>query len=497
MIVGYGDNNVGKYIIPVLLAGGVGSRLWPVSRESYPKQFCKLFDELSLLQKTAERAKYVSRASDLIVVTNENYYFLCKDQLEAMGDIFHVHYILEPCPRSTAPAVALAAQYACKYIHPDSILLVLPSDHHVKDYDDFKNTVEVAVNFAKKNKLVIFGVEPNSPKTSYGYIKKGDAFDKNGFQVSRFIEKPSLSMAKEFLLQEDFFWNSGMFLFKAKDYLNELNKLAHDIFAESIAAFQSTESQAGFFRVSKDFNYCRKGSIDYEVIEKTDKAVMLPLRTSWSDLGCWSSVGETVEGDSEGNVCYGDVIIEKCQNCLINSEGRRVLAIGIKDTVVVNTPDALLVIDKSYAQEVKIAVEQMKLQKDSVATEHRRIYRPWGFYEKLAVGMNYQVKYLMVNPKSALSLQLHHHRSEHWIVVSGEAEVMKGEAVFRLYPNQSTYIEKCTRHRLSNPNDELLLVIEVQSGEYFGEDDVIRFDDIYGRFISQTVYKSEASQIIK
>ena len=475
-----------KCIIPVLLAGGVGGRLWPVSRESYPKQFCKLFDKLSLLQKTAERAKYVSRAPDLIVVTNDNYYFLCKDQLEKMGPSC-VHYILEPCPRNTAPSIALAAKYACEYIHSDSILLVLPSDHYLKDCDNFRNTVEAAINFTEKNKLVVFGVEPHSPKTGYGYIKKGNALDENGFQVSRFIEKPSLSMAKEFLLQGDFFWNSGIFLFKAKDYLNELNKLAHDIFVESITAFQSTKLQAEFFRVNKNFSFCREGSIDYEVIEKTDKAVMLPLRTSWSDLGCWSSVGEATESDSEGNVCYGDVITEKCQNCLISSEGQRVLAIGIKDEVVINTTDALLVIDKSYAQEVKIAVERMKLQQDSVATEHKRIYRPWGYYEKLASGIDYQVKYLMVNPKSALSLQLHHRRSEHWVVVSGEAEVIKGETVFRLYPNQSTYIEKRTKHRLSNPSDQLLLVIEVQSGEYFGEDDVIRFDDIYGRFINQTV----------
>ena len=260
----------GKCIVPVLLAGGVGSRLWPVSRESYPKQFCKIFDELSLLQKTAERAKYVSKASDLIVVTNDNYYFICKDQLEVMGSSY-VHYILEPCPRNTAPAIALAAKYACEYIHPDSILLVLPSDHYLKDYDNFKDTVEAAINFTEKNKLVVFGVEPHSPKTGYGYIKKGDAFDENGFQVSRFIEKPSLSMAKEFLLHGDFFWNSGMFLFKAKDYLNELNKLAHDIFSESISAFQLTKLQAEFFRVSKNFSSCREGSIDYEVIKKQIK----------------------------------------------------------------------------------------------------------------------------------------------------------------------------------------------------------------------------------
>ncbi|MBW5802281.1 mannose-1-phosphate guanylyltransferase/mannose-6-phosphate isomerase [Coxiella endosymbiont of Ornithodoros amblus] len=472
---------MGKRIIPVLLAGGIGSRLWPVSRKSYPKQFCKLFDEFSLLQKTAERAKFVSEDSDLIVVTNDNYYFFCKDQLEAI-DLYNVHYVLESCSRNTAPAIALAAQYACEYIHPDSVLLTLPTDHYLNDHAYFKSTVRAAMNFVERNKLVVFGVEPQSPKAGYGYIEKGDAVDE-GFEVKSFIEKPSLSLIKEFLLQGNFFWNSGLFLFKAKDYLNELEKLANDIYIQSTKAFQATQSNLEFFRVNRIFDSCRAGSIDYEVMEKTNRAVILPLRTNWSDLGCWLSVGEMVEGDGAGNVCYGDVMVDKCQNCLISSEGRRVVAIGVKDQVIVSTPDALLVIDKACSQEVKRVVEQMKLQHDVAATEHQRMYRPWGFYEKLAAGADYQVKCLMVNPGSSLSLQLHRYRSEHWVVVSGEAEVVKGKSVFRLHSNQSTFIEKGMKHRLSNPGDEPLLIIEVQSGKYLGEDDIVRLDDTYGRVV--------------
>ena len=476
---------MGECIVPVLLAGGVGSRLWPISRESYPKQFCKLFDEFSLLQKTAERARYVSENSNLIVVTNDSYYFLCKDQLEAI-DVYDVHYILEPCSRNTAPAIALAAKYAYEYINPDSILLVLPSDHYLSDDVYFKSIVRVSMNFVEQHKLVVFGVQPYSPKTGYGYIEKGDALNE-GFKVNRFIEKPSLSMAKKFLLQGNFFWNSGLFLFKAKDYLNKLEKLANDIFVKSMVAFQATESSLEFFRVNKIFESCREGSIDYEVIQKTNSAVMLPLRTNWSDLGCWLSVGEMIKSDGAGNVCYGNVMIDECQNCIISSEVQRLVAIGVKDQVIVSTPDAILVMDKAYSQEVKIAVKQMKLQRDIVATEHWRMYRPWGFYEKLAAGANYQVKYLVVNPGSALSLQLHHYRSEHWVIISGEAEVVKGESVFRLYPNQSTYIEKGVKHRLSNPGGEPLLIIEAQSGEYLGEDDIVRLDDAYGRVVESSV----------
>ena len=468
-------------VTPVLLAGGAGTRLWPISRQSYPKQFCKLFDDLSLLQKTAERARYISGISDLIVVTHENYYFLCRDQLEAIG-FTNVHYILESYPKNTAPALALAAQYAHKYIDigSNTALLVLPSDHYLSDYVSFKSTVEKAFHLAEQNHLVIFGVEPHSPKTGYGYIKKGEPFI-TGFRVSRFIEKPSFQTAKNFFSQGGFYWNSGMFLFKAQTYLAELENLANDIFTETQKAFQATKKQSEFFRVSKNFNSCREGSIDYEVMERTTKAVMLPLRTEWNDFGCWSSVGETGKPDAQGNVQYGNVMISKCQNCLVTSESRRVVAIGLKDQVIVSTPDAVLVINKNHAQEVKGAVEQMKLQQDSVATEHRRIHRPWGFYEKLTSGPGYQAKYLVVNPHATLSLQLHHYRSEHWLIMSGEAEVVNGKNRFRLFPNQSTYIEKETKHRLSNPGNQPLLMIEVQSGEYLEEDDIVRFEDVYGR----------------
>lgn len=470
--------DLGK-VIPVLLAGGIGSRLWPVSRKSYPKQFCKLFDELSLLQKTAERARYVSGVSDLIVATNENYYFLCRDQLGVVG-CKDVHYILEPSPKNTAPAISLVAQYACKYIDPSITLLVLPSDHYFGGYAIFKSVVKKALHLSEQGYLVIFGVEPRSAKTGYGYIEKGDRFS-YGFRVNQFIEKPSLQKVKSFISQRRFFWNSGIFLFKAQTYLTELEKLANDIFIQTLKTFRVSKKQPDFFRVSEDFNFCREGSIDYEVMEKTNKAVMFPLSIPWNDLGCWSSVGETEKPDTDGNVQYGNVLVSKSQNCLVCSEGKRVVVVGVKNQVIINTEDAILVIDKNHTQEVKAVVEQMRLEQDPVVTEHRRIYRPWGYYEKLASGKGYQVKYLVVNPQASLSLQLHHYRSEHWIVVSGEAEVVNGNNHFRLFPNQSTYIEKETKHRLRNSSDQPLLMVEVQSGAYLGEDDIVRFEDAYGR----------------
>ncbi len=472
-----------KRIVPVILAGGSGTRLWPLSREGYPKQFCCLFGDASLLQQTAERANYVSGGADLIVVTNDKYYFLCKDQLDAMG-IKNAHFILEPCSRNTAPAILLAAAYAKEHICSDATLLIMPSDHHLNDYSSFKSVVDSAVSFAEQDKLVVFGVTPTAPKTGYGYIEAGDSLNAESFAVKRFVEKPSYDVAQEYLAQGSFYWNSGMFVFSAQSYLKELERYSNDIYTSSLAAFQSTTVENNYFRVDASFADCRSASIDYEVMEKTDNAVVLPLAVSWNDLGCWSSVAESGEIDDNGNVYRGDVLSRDSQNCFLSSEERRVVAIGVKDQVIVSTPDAVLVADKSYSQDVKKLVEQMKQQSDPVATEHRRVYRPWGFYETLALGPGYHVKRLMVNPGARLSLQLHHHRNEHWVVVKGEAEVVNGEKVFRLYTNQSTYIDKETKHRLSNPTDEPLFVIEVQSGTYLGEDDIERFDDVYGRTVA-------------
>lgn len=479
-------------IIPILLAGGSGTRLWPISRESFPKQFCKLLDDQSLLQKTAERAKFITDNSDLIIVTNDNYYFLCKDQIRSLG-IENVSYILEPCPKNTAPAIALAAQYVQKFIDPDALLLILPSDHFVRDPDYFKQIVTKGVDYCQQNQLLIFGVEPQSPKTGYGYIEKGDAFEGGGFKVKRFVEKPSKDRAQEYLDAGGFYWNSGMFLFKAQDYLNALETFASDIYIQSEAAFKQGEQQNDFFRAHKCLEACRSSSIDYEVMEKNENTVMLLLNGDWNDLGCWSSVFETGEGDEQGNVCSGDVIISKSQNCLISSDSGRVVAIGLKDQIVINTADAVLVADQAYSQDVKILVEQMKRQQDGMAISHKRIYRPWGYYESLISGTNFQVKRLMVNPGAYLSLQLHNQRSEHWVVVEGVADIVNGEQHFQLLPGQYTYIEKLTKHRLGNPGSSPLSVIEIQNGDYLGEDDIVRFVDMYQR---STTFEVTANELV-
>ncbi len=465
-------------IIPVILAGGTGSRLWPVSRESFPKQFCSLFNEQSLLQNTIARAKHITEGDDLIVITNENHYFLCKDQLDHL-DIGRIHYILEPCARNTAPAIALAAAYAQQYIHSEATLLVMPSDHHLEDHAGFKNMLDQAAPLSAQGKCVTFGVVPTSPKTGYGYIEQGDSLCEGGYKVKRFVEKPSLSVAKSYVASGDFYWNSGMFLFKAETYLNELALHSNDIYLKSLEAFKLGKKQSDFCRVDRSLNECRSASIDYEVMEKTQNAVMIPLDLAWSDLGCWSSLSEIGDSDVNGNVLQGNVIARETANCLISSVEKKVVTIGLQDQIVINTQDAVLVADKAYSQDVKKVVEQMKLVQDPVATEHQRVYRPWGYYEKLSFGPGYQVKHLMIKPGGSMSLQLHHHRSEHWVVVSGQAEVLIDGKVLTLVANQSAYVEKEMKHRLSNKTKEPVSVIEVQNGQYLGEDDIVRFEDVY------------------
>lgn len=468
------------HIIPVVLAGGNGSRLWPVSRESYPKQFCKFIGQRSLLQETVMRAQTLAPNAPCIIITNEQHYFLCKDQLDSI-DATHIHYILEPCGKNTATAIAIAALYAQKNIDPHATLLVLPSDHYIHNKDILKDVVTHGLSFVTQGFLAVFGIAPTTPKTGYGYIERGETLDAHAFRVTRFAEKPNKQLAETYLSSGNFYWNSGMFLFQASTYLDELLTHAPDIYEQSNAAFEASSATQEFFRISKLFQACRSSSIDYEVMEKTDKAVVLPLATGWNDLGCWASIAELGESDEHGNICRGNVIANQSHNCFITSDDHRVVAIGMKDHIIISTADAVLVADKTYSQDIKHIVSQMKLDKDSTATEHRRVYRPWGFYERLAAGPGYQVKHLVVNPGASLSLQLHHHRSEHWVIVSGQANIVNGDTVLNLTENQSTYIEKETKHRLSNPGTEPLSIIEVQCGAYISEEDIVRFEDEYNR----------------
>lgn len=472
-------------LIPVLLAGGSGTRLWPISRETYPKQFCKLVGNYSLLQNTALRANDLAKGRDLIVVTNDAYYFLCKDQLDALG-LTKVHYILEPCPKNTAPAISLAAHYAKTYINPNALLFVLPADHDFKEYQEFHAVFSQARPYLDKGHIAIFGIKPTAPKTGYGYIQMGMPLEENLFEVQRFVEKPTLKIAQEYLAQGDFYWNSGIFLFYAHHYLQTLNTHAPDIYQKTTESFSETEISSNFFRASASFSECRSGSIDYELMEKTDKAIVFTLNAAWNDLGCWSSVAESQKADEKNNVLQGNVIATNTENSFISSDGRQIVAIGIKDQVIISTNDALLIANKAYSQEVKTIVEKMKAEHQSVATKHPRVYRPWGYFESLLQAPTYQVKFLFLKPNAAISLQIHQHRCEHWTVVEGEADVINGQSAFCLKKNQSTYIDKNTKHRVSNPTDKPLIIIEVQSGDYLGEDDIIRFEDCYGRITEPT-----------
>jgi mannose-1-phosphate guanylyltransferase / mannose-6-phosphate isomerase len=474
-----------KDLVAVILAGGSGTRLWPVSRTSYPKQFCKLINDRSLLQETIIRAVTVSCCKDIIIVTNEEYYFFCKDQVAELNlscDI-SLHYILEPCGKNTAPALAIAAQYSLDKISPESKLFVLPSDHSMECNVNFTETVREGASLAAENKLILFAIKPTSPETGYGYIKKGEQFSGSAFLVDSFVEKPDLKTAQKYLQLGNYYWNSGMFLFAADFYLTEMERHSQLIFKAAMHAYnESDKNQNDFFRIDASYSDSPSSSIDYELMERTKNTALFIVDNSWSDLGCWASLSKIMAADVEGNVLEGDVCARECENSLIMSSGPKLVALGLRNKIVVSTQDSVLVADKSCAQEVKTIVEELKNNEEKVASEHNKIFRPWGSYETLAKSGPYHAKLIVVNPGASLSLQMHQHRSEHWVVVSGTAEVVSGESKFTLSANQSTYIPKQTKHRLSNlSKDQPLSIIEVQLGDYLGEDDIVRFDDIYGR----------------
>lgn len=467
-------------LVPVVLAGGVGSRLWPLSREFYPKQFIPLVDDqLSMLQSTMARLQGIEGLAEPILVCNEAHRFLVAEQLRQMG-VDNGRIILEPEARNTAPAVTLAA-YEALSKGEEAVLLVLAADHLIQEVDKFHAAVEVGKRCADMGQLVTFGVVPDKAETGYGYIRCKQS-SSEFHAVEEFVEKPDKATAQKYLDSGDYYWNSGMFMFRASTLLDELQQWAPDIQQACEAAFKTIHSDLDFYRVSADaFSKCRSESIDYAVMEQTSNAVVVPLQSDWNDVGAWSAIWDVSEKDEATNVVQGDVLLEGVSHSYVRAESRLVTALGVTDLVVVETADAVLVANKNRVQEIKKLVEKLKSQQRSELQNHTQVYRPWGSYESIVSQPRFQAKRIVVNPGSSLSLQLHHHRAEHWIVVKGCGQVTRGEEVFQLNEDQSTYIPIGTKHRLENPGVIPLEIIEVQTGSYLGEDDIVRFEDVYGR----------------
>lgn len=471
---------MGDTLLPVILAGGSGTRLWPLSRKNYPKQFLCLQGEDTLLQQTLKRIAPLN-TDQALIVCNDAHYFLCQEQLHSTA--LNITYLLEPCARNTAPAIACAAYYANTILQDDPILLIVPSDHWIEDNASWQHTIEKAALLAAQESLIItFGIKPDSPKTGYGYIEAGDTLAPNIYKIARFIEKPPAEQAAQFLAQPHFFWNSGIFVCRASVYLKELTRYATDIALSSASALASAVKQHDFIRLNAEaFAQCRSESIDYALMELTDKAAIIPLNVAWSDLGCWASVADAQASDTHGNTIIGNVIAQNSSNCLIRSESPLVTTMGVHNQIIIATQDAVLVADKCYAQEVKKLVEHLSAKHQQVINDHVKVSRPWGYYEILAEGSHFKVKRLMVKPGAKLSLQMHKYRAEHWVVVQGTADIINALQHYTLSVNQSTYIPPQTQHRLSNTSTAPLYVIEVQTGSYLGEDDIQRYDDLYQR----------------
>lgn len=471
-------------IIPVIMAGGSGSRLWPLSRELFPKQFLSLGDEsqYSLLQNTLARLQGVPFLVQQrpLVICNEDHRFLVAEQLREQQQLGG-NIILEPTGRNTAPAIALAAHLSVK-TDPDSILLVLAADHLIKKTENFHLAVQQALPYACENKLVTFGIVPTTPETGYGYIKTGEPLTDGGFTVDEFVEKPSLATAERYLASGKYCWNSGMFMFRAAKYLDELQHHQPDIYELTRVAMARSQRDMDFIRVeSRAFSDCPNDSIDYAVMEKTHDAVVIAFDAGWSDVGSWSSLWEVSQKDEQGNVTVGDVIALDSYNNYISASSSLVATIGIDDAIIVNTGDALLVAAKERAQDVKKVVERLKAQNRHQFRDHTESFRPWGKSCNIDAGEHYQVKKLIVRPGQGLSLQQHFHRAEHWIVLSGTARVQVDDNTYFLSENQSTFIQPGAVHTLENPGLIDLIMIEVRSGRYLEEDDIVRLHDRYGR----------------
>ncbi len=470
-------------IIPVILSGGAGTRLWPLSRELYPKQFLPLTGERSLLQQTVLRLQGLPDLAPPLVVCNEEHRFLVAEQLRAV-DVTGAEILLEPAGRNTAPAVALAALRAEARGDDDALLLVLPSDHVIADPQVLQRAVLAGVPAARAGGLVTFGVLPTRPETGFGYIRTGarPGGPLSAQPVLAFVEKPDAERAAAYVASGDYLWNGGMFLFGAAAYLAELDRHAPAIATACRTASAGARVDLDFVRVAREPFLAAPGdSVDYAVMERTDRAMVVPLDAGWSDVGSWDALLEVRPRDAAGNALFGDVLAEEVQDSLIHSDSRLVAALGVRNLIVVETADAVLVADRSRAQDVKRLVEHIKAQRRGEHLVHRQVFRPWGSYEGLVESGRFQVKRIIVKPGASLSLQMHHHRAEHWIVVRGTASVTCGDEVRLLTEDQSTYIPLGTAHRLHNPGRIDLEIIEVQSGSYLGEDDIVRFEDHYGR----------------
>ena len=468
-------------ITPVVLSGGSGTRLWPLSRKAHPKQLLPLLNETSLLQDTINRLQGLDGVDHTVIICNEDYRFMVAEQAHAtsvgVNDI-----ILEPVGRNTAPAIALAAFNALQK-DKEAILLVLPADHDIRNVDAFHKAINAGLEQALNNQFVTFGIVPDSPEIGYGYIKAlSDVAVNEVSKIEKFVEKPDLQTAINYLKEGGYYWNSGMFMFKAEEYLNALKEFAPEIYSASQKAINAAEIDMDFVRVGmKEFQQCPGDSIDYAVMEKVSNAVVIPVDIGWSDVGSWSALHEIGERDENNNIFIGDTKSVSTKNSYIRAEHKLVTTLGVENLIIVDTDDALLVADKSRVQDIKEIVEALSAENREEVVLHKRVCRPWGCYQGIDQSDRFQAKRITVNPGAILSLQLHHHRAEHWIVVNGTARVTKGEETFILSENESTYIPLETKHRLENIGKIPLELIEVQTGSYLGEDDIVRFDDVYGR----------------
>lgn len=477
-------------LLPIILSGGAGSRLWPVSREALPKPFIALPDGETLLLKTLKRAIGLPGVQNVLTVTNRDYYFLTRDEYESNAgsavpgtkSIIH-DYLLEPVGRNTAPAIAAAAMHAARKYGEDTVLLILPADHLINDQSSFAHAVSAAVALAEQGWLVTFGIQPTAPETGYGYIENGDSVvGTSGYKVARFVEKPDLDTAKAYLASGRFTWNSGMFCFTADAMLAALRDCAPEVldaveetFSTTIFGAEPAVLDAAVFSLVPDI------SIDYAVMERAAKVAVVPVSFDWSDIGSWSALAELVAPDDRGNRISCETLLVDTDNCYVQSDSRMIAALGVENLLIVDTPDALLIAHNSRAQDVKSVVTRLKLLSHTTVHHHRKTHRPWGAYTVLEEGEGFKLKRIVVKPGASLSLQKHQYRSEHWVVVSGTAKVINGEVELLVQPNESTYIPAGTPHRLTNPGDIDCVMIEVQTGEYLGEDDIVRLDDHYGR----------------
>ena len=478
-------------IIPVILSGGSGSRLWPMSRELNPKQFLSLYGEQTMLQDTMTRLEGVAELAAPVIVCNEEHRFLVAQQMQDIRvDVDKI--ILEPVGRNTAPAICAAAEYIHnKKTADNNIMLVLSADHVIKNTEAFHKVIMEGYQIAQQGQLVTFGIVPDKVETGYGYIKRAEQYHgQQAWKVAEFVEKPDLETAKQYLDSGEYYWNSGMFMFQAGTILKELDQFSHDIVEAVHQAVIHGGSDLDFCRLNVEDFTASPDSIDYAVMEKTDKAVVIPLAAHWNDVGAWSALWEINEQDEDGNVLQGDVLKVDVTNSYIHAEERMIAVVGMDSCVVVETADAVLVADKSRSQEVKEIVNQLKASNREEALLHQRVYRPWGSYETLEETERFKVKRIIVNPGAKLSLQMHHHRAEHWVVVKGTAKILCGEKEFVMTEDQSNYIPLGTQHRLENPGVIPLEIIEIQTGSYLGEDDIVRFEDTYGRTDSSNCLES-------